>query len=368
MRRPSPKLIGTYTPPAVKKGERVSCLFRDCDCTVTSWSDAPISWPRVQPREQRGGCGLWVNDTLVRAIRTESAEALMYWFGVSANVVWRWRKAFGVSGTATTPGTRKAHRQACRAGAEGMRAKEWTDKELDDKADLAKRLGKRPGPRWTPATGGWTPAQLALLGTDHDTAIACKLRRSLAAVRKKRVRLKIPAFSGNSGGGRGWTAKELKLLGTDDDEVIAKKIGRTLRSEEQAVCVADPRVPGPPTGRVWSPDESTRTDSLFAGGGTRSVKIACRPLDPALAGQIEARRRAGRTRGNPQSDVRPPFAQIPSEVALHVRTPHRRHRPRRSAIRQRRAGRRSAEVRATGRGTEQSRRVLSAVCGRTRHW
>ena len=203
---------------------------------------------RVQPRRQRGGSGLWVNDTLAKAIQTESAEALMYWFGVSANVVWRWRKTFGVSGTATTPGSRKAHRQACQAGAEEMRAKEWTDEELDEKADLAKRLGKRPGPRWTPTTGGWTAAQLALLGTDDDKVIAKTLRRSLAAVRKKRVVLKIPACSGNSGGGRGWTARELETAGhrrrrgDRQEDVLVLSLG----VEEQTACDRCSRIPGPP--------------------------------------------------------------------------------------------------------------------------
>src|SRR5262245_60427977 len=45
-----PRLFGTDTAPAVKVGDRVDCLFRDCLCEVTSWSDAPIPWPRVQPQ------------------------------------------------------------------------------------------------------------------------------------------------------------------------------------------------------------------------------------------------------------------------------------------------------------------------------
>src|SRR5205823_9593842 len=91
---PKPPLIGTYEPPALKLGETVTCLYRNRDCKVTSWTEAPIPWPRVQSLGQKGGCGLWVNDTLARAIRMESALALGYWFGTTPLVVWRWRKAF----------------------------------------------------------------------------------------------------------------------------------------------------------------------------------------------------------------------------------------------------------------------------------
>jgi hypothetical protein len=151
-----PPLIGTYEAPAVKRGQVVTCLYRDRDCFITTMSNAPIPWPRVQPRGQRGGSGLWVNATLAKAIRTESAVALKHWFGVGTKAVWRWRKAFGVGGRATTKGSKRAIRAAAKKGAAAVKAKVWTDAELDVMAERAKRLGRRPGPRWMPKSGGWT--------------------------------------------------------------------------------------------------------------------------------------------------------------------------------------------------------------------
>jgi hypothetical protein len=73
---------------------------------VTSVSDGRIPWPRCRRREGTGGSGLLVNDTLVRAIRTESAAALIHWFGVANSTVWLWRKAFGVARWGT-PGSQR---------------------------------------------------------------------------------------------------------------------------------------------------------------------------------------------------------------------------------------------------------------------
>ncbi|HJZ57292.1 MAG TPA: hypothetical protein VKE74_20145 [Gemmataceae bacterium] len=208
----------------MRKGEVVTCLYRDTDCVVTGWQDAPIPWPRVRARECRGGSGLWVNADLLRAIRTERTDALKHWFGVSTKTVWSWRKAFGV-GRLGTPGSKAAHAEVCRKGAEGIKAKVCSDEELDAKAALSKKLGLKPTGRWK--VGGWKRKELALLGTDHDEVIAKRIGRSESAVTSKRVLLKIPAFSGWVTSGRGWTADELALLGTADDEVVAEKIDRT---------------------------------------------------------------------------------------------------------------------------------------------
>ena len=203
----------------------MTCIYRDRDCKVTSVTSAPIPWPRVQPLEQRGGSGLWVNDELAKAIRTEIAATLKHWFGVTAGVVWKWRKAFGVGGRATTEGSKRAIRGAALKGAAAVKAKVWTAAERAACGTRARRLGLKPVGRW--AGKEWTLAQLALLGTDDDKVIAKKIGRTRGAVTTQRVRWKIPAFSGSPGGGKGWTPEELALLGTDTDEAVARKLGRT---------------------------------------------------------------------------------------------------------------------------------------------
>ena len=189
-----PPLIGTYTSPILCKNEVVTCLYRELECHVTSWSKARISWPRVQPIGHRGGSGLWVNQELVRAICTESGAALCYWFGVTEGVVWKWRKAFGAGGRSTTPGSKKAIHAAAVKGAAALKAKAWTVEERGSKSAIAKRLKLRPGPRWTTRNGKWTAKQLKLLGTDDDNVIAAKLGRTPGAVRCQRTRREIQPF------------------------------------------------------------------------------------------------------------------------------------------------------------------------------
>ncbi|MDB5307920.1 MAG: hypothetical protein JWO38_2122 [Gemmataceae bacterium] len=141
---------------------------------MTGIHDGRSPWPRVRARGTRGGSGLWVNEILVRAIRTESESALMHWFGVSTKAVWNWRKRFTTGGKFPTPGSKTAHLKASQIGAE-----------------IATQLELRPGSWWRDDC--WTAEQLALLGTDHDEVIAVRIGRSVRAVTVKRVRLKIGA-------------------------------------------------------------------------------------------------------------------------------------------------------------------------------
>jgi hypothetical protein len=117
-----PPLLGTYTPPAVRKGDRVYCRYRRAWCRVTSWTDAPVPWPRGLPPEAGGWPTVVVTRELERAIRTESASALAHHFGAHVALAWRWRKWLR-TGRAGTPGSRLAIGAASRMGAAARRAK-----------------------------------------------------------------------------------------------------------------------------------------------------------------------------------------------------------------------------------------------------
>src|SRR5262249_33463318 len=41
--------------PAVRVGDVDACLLRDADVVMTSWTDAPISWPRGRALDTNGG-------------------------------------------------------------------------------------------------------------------------------------------------------------------------------------------------------------------------------------------------------------------------------------------------------------------------
>jgi hypothetical protein len=124
---------------------------------VTSWTSACISWPRCLPVASKGHPGLLLDDELARAVRTESAAAVRYWWGVSHGVVERWRKFLDVD-RVNNAGTHRLIWASAQAGAEAVKAKEWTDAERETARELAKRLDLRrylrPGyhsPRWTAA-------------------------------------------------------------------------------------------------------------------------------------------------------------------------------------------------------------------------
>jgi hypothetical protein len=182
-------LHGPYEPPTLRRGDRATCLYRDGDVVITGWSAGRIAWPRCRRLDSNaGGSDLLVNEELARAVRLESSLALQYWFGVGADVVWRWRKALGVTQWGTE-GSRRLLQQISRAGAEAVKRKTFTKAERSRHRVAALKRGTRPH-RWT--DNGWSSEQLALLGRLPDTEVAAQIGRTTTGVRVKRQLLGIP--------------------------------------------------------------------------------------------------------------------------------------------------------------------------------
>jgi hypothetical protein len=104
-------------------------------------------------------------------------------------VVWKWRKAFGVSKT-NNPGSQRLVRAAAQMGACAVRGKVWTDEERAQRSRIS--LDLNLGQYLQPGYHGphWTAEQLALLGTMPDEEVAARIGRTVEAVRIMRGRRK----------------------------------------------------------------------------------------------------------------------------------------------------------------------------------
>jgi hypothetical protein len=162
-------LFAPYSPPTLKAGDRIFCLYRDAEVVVYDWSLAPVPWPLCYEVGMRGaGKGILVDEELARAIQHESALAIQYWWGVCQKTVCKWRASFGIRRLAAE-GSRRLIHQAARNGLN------------------ARQHGSQGEVRL------WTDAELALLGTLHDVEVACRIGRTYHAVRNMRGQLGLPA-------------------------------------------------------------------------------------------------------------------------------------------------------------------------------
>jgi hypothetical protein len=226
-------LFGPYTPPALRKGDRTTCLYRDADVVVTGWSDGRISWPRCRALDSRGhGSGILVDEELARAVRSESAAAVMYWWGVTGSTVWLWRLALGVERPTATEGTRRLRRAVSEKIAAKLRGKPLPPEQVERRRRTALELNTAHYLKRTRAARAWPAWQLQLLGTALDEEVAARIGRSPDAVRHMREKQGIPNPSGH-----GWTEAELARLGTAPDEEVAAQIGRTPGAVCQKRCL-----------------------------------------------------------------------------------------------------------------------------------
>jgi hypothetical protein len=224
-------LHGPYHAPALRKGDRASCLYRDCEVVVTSWTDAPIPWPRCRSVEyKRSRPALLVDDELVRAIQHESAVALGFWWRVSVSVVWGWRRAFLVN-TTNNRGSNRLVRAAAAEGAEAIKAKEWTAEERDAQRQRALDNDQQRHLRAAVREDTWTAEEIALLGQSPDAEVARRTGRTTDAVRQKREDLGRPNPTTTH-----WNAEGIALLGAMPDDEVAKRLGRSVASVTQKRC------------------------------------------------------------------------------------------------------------------------------------
>jgi hypothetical protein len=86
-------LYGPYAVPKCRLGDKLPCEYRGQELTVKGMTDAPIRWPCA--RRYRNASPILCGD-LIRAVQVESAIAVRHHWGVSRQVVSRWRKALDV--------------------------------------------------------------------------------------------------------------------------------------------------------------------------------------------------------------------------------------------------------------------------------
>jgi hypothetical protein len=111
-----------------------------------------------------------------------------------------------------------------------------------------KALWEHPEEHGLPPSHQWTEAEIALLGTDTDGAIARRLGLAKKRVSWKRAQLGIRSFAKLPDR---WTEREIALLGTAPDPEIAKRLGRTPES----VCQSRRNRGIPPAVSGWTVDE-----------------------------------------------------------------------------------------------------------------
>jgi hypothetical protein len=133
---------------------------------------------------------LLVDAELARAVRSESKQAIMHWWGVSSSAARNWRRALGVE--RFNVGSKRLHDAAAVETGHKTRGRKLRPEERERRRQSAAALNLGQYLRnGAPPEQRWTAAELARLGTLPDAELARQLGRSTTAVRVKRTRLRI---------------------------------------------------------------------------------------------------------------------------------------------------------------------------------
>jgi hypothetical protein len=206
-------LFGPYRTPRFAYGADRLCALRG-EVILCGLTEAPIPWPVGKKRVGSRGRAIVLFGALVKAVKRESAQAVAYWWGVSAWTVWRWRKALDVR--PTNEGThRLRHDYALEPAGDAARGKAHAkNNDPDRRAKIAATMRSKPRPR--PAPVGQAVAE-AHKGTSHSAATRAKMS---AAHRRRGTR---PPKAG-----RPWTEAEDVLVRELPPAEVVRQTGRTL--------------------------------------------------------------------------------------------------------------------------------------------
>ena len=198
---PPSLLHGPYQSPRIFPGEFISCEIRGL-LEVKTFTDAPIP----QPIKKGRGCAIIVCGDLVKALKSESASAVSYWWGVSAHQVSRWRAALGIEteteGTLalwashegnpniaefSTAGNAASLAPDARAKRDATHARTMKKRAAKDREHL-KKIARKAGRIMREKKAAMTPEQRSALAAIGGRAAASKGEFSIRARTAKRFR------------------------------------------------------------------------------------------------------------------------------------------------------------------------------------
>jgi len=192
-------LLGAYATPAFHYGDVVMCELRG-EVTPVGPHDAPIPWP-VGKRGRHRALALYAG--LADAVRRESAAAVIRWWGVRDETVWRWRKALGVG--PTTEGTSRLRARSIPLA----KLQEAARPTLSSPERAAKIAAAKRGVARPPEVG-------RKIGRAHPG------KKASADTRRRMSE----AHRGQGGPGRRWSAAEDELVRALTPQEAAKRTGR----------------------------------------------------------------------------------------------------------------------------------------------
>jgi hypothetical protein len=188
----------------------VTCEVRG-EVIITGLTDARIPWPIAKRPGERARSWV-VYAGLADAVRTESATAICYWWGITPQTVTKWRKAMGVG--PMTDGTARLRSQSAAESPLVAKAREAARATDNDPARVEKiRRSKLGKPRPAKVIQAMRDANLG-----RERTAETRAKMSAAKTGKPRA----PR--------RDWTPEELALLGQLSDAEVAKRTGRSEAS------------------------------------------------------------------------------------------------------------------------------------------